>query len=46
MSASGKTRRLSGPLTEVKGIGPVIVENAQRLLSESFNANWMAYEEP
>jgi len=46
VSASGKTRRLGGPLTEVKGIGPVIVENAQRLLRGSFNANWMAYEEP
>jgi len=30
----------------VKGIGSVIVENAQRLLKGSFNANWMAYEEP
>jgi len=36
VSRSGKTRRLSGPLSEVKGIGPVIAENAQRLLRESF----------
>jgi ERCC4-type nuclease len=46
VSASGKTKRLESPLTNVKGIGPVIIENAQRLLKESFNANWMAYEEP
>ena len=36
VSKSGKTRRLGGPLSEVRGIGPVIVENAQRLLGESF----------
>jgi len=36
VSKSGKTRRLNGPLNEVKGVGPVIVENAQRLLTASF----------
>jgi ERCC4-type nuclease len=36
VSKSGKTRRLGGPLSEVRGIGPVIVENAQRLLGGSF----------
>jgi len=36
VSSSGKTRRLTGPLTEVKGIGPLIVEGAQRLLKESY----------
>jgi ERCC4-type nuclease len=38
VSKTGKTRKLTGPLTEVKGIGPVIVENAQRLLKESYLA--------
>jgi len=38
VSSSGKTRRLTGPLTEVKGIGPIIVENAQRLLKESYSS--------
>ncbi len=36
VSPSGKTKRLLGPLSGVKGVGPVIVENAQRLLNESF----------
>ena len=36
VSKSGKTRRLSGPLSDVRGIGPVIVENSQRLLTGSF----------
>lgn len=35
-SASGKTKRLLGPLKEVKGVGPKIVENAQFLLHESY----------
>jgi Fanconi anemia group M protein len=38
VSSSGKTRRLTGPLTEVKGIGPIIVENAQRLLKEPYSS--------
>ena len=38
VSSSGKTRRLTGPLTEVKGIGPIIVEKAQRLLKESYSS--------
>ena len=38
ISKTGRTRRLTGPLTEVKGIGPVIVENAQRLLNESYQS--------
>ena len=37
-SKSGKTKRLLGPLADVKGVGPVIVENAQRLLHESYAA--------
>jgi len=35
-SKSGKTRHLSGPLSEVRGVGPVTVENARRLLTSSF----------
>ena len=35
-SASGKTKRLLGPLKEVKGVGPKIVESAQYLLHESY----------
>jgi ERCC4-type nuclease len=35
-SASGKTKRLLGPLKEVKGVGPKIVERAQFLLHESY----------
>jgi len=45
VSSSGKTRRLTGPLTEVKGIGPVIVESAQRLLKESYSSLCMVDEE-
>jgi len=45
VSSSGKTRRLMGPLTEVKGIGPVIVEGAQRLLKESYSSLCMVGEE-
>ncbi|MCW4048314.1 MAG: hypothetical protein NWE89_01125 [Candidatus Bathyarchaeota archaeon] len=35
-SASGKTKRLTGPLKGVKGVGPVIVEKAQELLKRSY----------
>ena len=35
-SISGKTKRLTGPLKEVKGVGPKIVESAQMLLHESY----------
>lgn len=35
-SKSGKTKRLNTPLREVKGVGPIIVENAQQLLTSSF----------
>lgn len=35
-SKSGKTKRLTGPLKEMKGVGPVIVENAQKLLHASY----------
>jgi ERCC4-type nuclease len=38
VSESGKTRRLHGPLSGVKGIGPVIVEGAQKLLRGSYNS--------
>ncbi|KYH36299.1 MAG: hypothetical protein AYL28_006780 [Candidatus Bathyarchaeota archaeon B23] len=36
MSRTGKTRRLEGPLREVKGIGPKIVEEAKRLLTTPY----------
>jgi Fanconi anemia group M protein len=36
ISPSGKTKRLTGPLKEVKGVGPKIVESAQLLLHESY----------
>jgi len=36
VSRSGKTKRLNDPLSQVKGVGPIIVENAQRLLTGSF----------
>lgn len=35
-SSSGKTKRLDGALGEVKGVGPVIVEGAQRVLTSSY----------
>jgi ERCC4-type nuclease len=35
-SPSGKTKRLLGPLAEIKGVGPKIVESAQLLLHESY----------
>jgi Fanconi anemia group M protein len=38
VSSTGKTKRITGPLTEVRGIGPIIVENAQKLLNESYSA--------
>jgi Fanconi anemia group M protein len=37
ISASGKTKRLLGPLADVRGVGPTIVENTQKLLKESWN---------
>jgi Fanconi anemia group M protein len=37
LSPSGRTKKLQGPLTEVRGIGPVIVENAQKVLKGSFS---------
>jgi len=36
-SKSGKTKKLLGPLEEVEGIGPSIVEAAKKLLTTSFN---------
>lgn len=36
VSKSGKTKRLRTPLSEVRGVGPVIVENAQKLLIQSY----------
>lgn len=38
VSKSGKTRRLAGPLGGVRGVGPVIVEGAQRLLMGSYRS--------
>ncbi|MFP3950533.1 MAG: ERCC4 domain-containing protein [Candidatus Bathyarchaeia archaeon] len=37
ISPSGKTKRLLGPLSQVKGVGPVIVENTQEILNLSWN---------
>jgi len=39
MSRTGKTKRLEGPLKEVRGIGPRIVEEAKRLLTSSYMEN-------
>jgi ERCC4-type nuclease len=36
ISKSGKTKRLTGPLKDLKGVGPVIVQNAQKLLRASY----------
>ena len=36
-SSSGKTKRLHGPLREIKGVGPVIVESAQRILNTPYS---------
>jgi Fanconi anemia group M protein len=36
VSVSGKTKKLTGPLTEVGGIGPTIVEYAKTLLRSSY----------
>ncbi len=36
-SKTGKTKKLLGPLTEVKGVGPTIVEHAQYLLKGSYS---------
>ena len=36
ISKSGKTKKLVGPLKEVRGVGPVIVENAQALLRGAY----------
>ena len=35
-SSSGKTKRLKGPLSDIRGVGPKIVESAQQLLHESY----------
>ena len=36
ISKSGKTKRLKGPLADVKGVGPVIVEHAKGVLNRSY----------
>lgn len=36
VSKSGRTKRLNSPVGDVKGVGPVIVENAQSLLTSSY----------
>ncbi len=36
ISKSGRTRRVIGPLSKVRGIGPSIVENAKRLLTTPY----------
>jgi DNA excision repair protein ERCC-4 len=35
-SKTGKTKRLSGPIAEVKGIGPLIVERAKKALTSPY----------
>jgi Fanconi anemia group M protein len=35
-SKTGKTKRLSGPIAEVEGIGPAIVEKAKRILTSPY----------
>ncbi|WXG42766.1 MAG: ERCC4 domain-containing protein [Promethearchaeati archaeon SRVP18_Atabeyarchaeia-1] len=35
-SKTGKTRRLSGPISDVKGIGPTIVESAKKILTSPY----------
>jgi ERCC4-type nuclease len=37
VSKSGKTKKLNSPLNDVKGVGPIIVENVQNLLTASFS---------
>jgi Fanconi anemia group M protein len=44
-SKTGKTKRLIGNLSEVKGVGPVIVENAQQLLSQSYKDFYKSTEQ-
>jgi len=36
ISPSGKTKRLLGPLADIKGVGPTIVENIQQLLHQEY----------
>jgi ERCC4-type nuclease len=36
-SKTGKTRRLKGPIAEVRGIGPAIVESAKRILTSPYS---------
>jgi Fanconi anemia group M protein len=36
-SKTGKTKRLSGPIAEVKGIGPTIVESAKKILTSPYS---------
>jgi Fanconi anemia group M protein len=36
-SLTGKTKRLKGPLADVRGIGPKIVETTQQILHESYH---------
>lgn len=38
ISASGKTKKLDGPLADVRGVGPIIVESAQMILNGSFKS--------
>lgn len=35
-SKSGKSKRLSGPISQTKGIGPTIVEGAKKILSSTY----------
>jgi hypothetical protein len=36
-SKTGKTKRLSGPIAEIKGIGPTIVEGAKKILTSTYS---------
>ena len=39
VSKSGRTKALRGPLSEVRGVGPTIVEEARRVLTTPYGAN-------
>jgi Fanconi anemia group M protein len=36
VSKSGKTKRLGGPISNVRGVGPLIVEQARNILNQSY----------
>jgi ERCC4-type nuclease len=46
LSSTGKTKKLEGPLKNVRGIGPKIVEYANTLLTSSYNLLCSESEDP